>query len=179
MSKAKAVEQSERTFTGTRKGVAFEVRTKLTDEQAVETLRKMNPEGVGFIEDCAFEIQKMRNKLRYRDNLVAWGFRMAEEKINGRTGEGTVTFDGAKLAKVIRARKPLRFEREGRNYLIAYCGEGSKNHGSFRITNGEAFGSPNNRFFGMINPKGEWKLARAVTDEIKHDVTEVLTALLS
>jgi hypothetical protein len=137
------------------------VVTELSNSDAIASLKVI---GGDFASDCAIEIAKLDYPgMRFKDILVAWGFKLAEEKANPVKG---VTFSPAVLKRYIRARKPLAFERDGNTVVVGFCGPASKHSGSYRVTNGQPFGSPTNAFYGYITPAGEWKPTRAATPEI-------------
>jgi len=162
----------ERTFTGSRKGVPFTVETTMNDAECLAHLATIPGK---FSEDCAFEIGKLKHAgLRSKETLVAWGFKLAEEKANPPKG---VTFDPKVIGKFIAARRPLRFERDGLRFEVGFCGPASKQSGSYRITNGERYGSPYQAFYGYITPAGEWKPTRAATPEVVNAVVSMLSSL--
>ena len=162
--------QIERTFTGSRKGVAFTVTSRMTDEQVTAHLTAI---GGKFAEDCAFEVGKLKHAgLRTKETLVAWGFKLAEERANPPKG---IMFDPAMLARFVVARRPLRFQSDGNSFEVGFCGPASKQSGSYRITNGEKYGSPYQAFYGYITPAGEWKPTRAATPEVVNAIVSMLT----
>jgi len=167
----------ERTFhTTKRDGSAVEVTTKLSNAQAIKALGGYD--GDTFEAKCAFEIHKLNAGFRCNEKLVTWGFVIAERKANPPKQREGVTFDVAKLRKVIRSRRPGRFEIEGRRYEVGFCGEASKHSGKFRVTNGEKYGSPHNEFYGYIDTDGVWTPTRKVCDVVLADVTGALNALI-
>lgn len=169
MSKAK----TERTFTGTRKGGAtFEVVTSMSDAECLALLATIPGK---FSEDCAFEVGKLKHEgVRPKATLIAWGFRIAEEKAHPPKG---ITFDPKVIGAFIKARRPLRFTRDGMSFDVGFCGPASKYSGSYRITNGQPYGSPDQAFYGYITPSGEWKPTRAASPEVVNAVVAMLTSL--
>ena len=71
-----AKKAKKRSFEGKRKGVSFTHETTQTNAEAIE---KLNAQDSTFAADCAFAIAKMERGMKYRENLVAWGFRLADE----------------------------------------------------------------------------------------------------
>lgn len=161
---------ASRVFEGTRKGQPFTVTTSLTDAQAIEVLRVGGSEG--FAADCAAQIELMglakeRNlPIKVRMNLVAWGFRMAEEKLN----RVTLTLHPSYLSRVA-FRRPLTFAVGDEVVSISICGSTSKHAGKYRVSNGQPFGSPDQKFYGFADPNGTW----AATKVTPSTVVEALT----
>ena len=153
--------KTKRSFTGSRKKVPFTVETTLTDAEALVALSQMDGD---FAKDCAFEIGKLAQGMKAREVLVAWGFKLAEE--GPRKSAVAVQLPVAVLNRVA-FRKPLKtLTPAGNPVVIRLCGPKSKNEGSYSITNGGAFGSPENAFYGYATPAGEWKPTSATPEGI-------------
>lgn len=145
MGKSKG--KATRTFTGTgRKTGEFTVETTLTDAEAIEVLRSRDNQ---FAQDCADHIELESMGLKARANLVAWGFRLCEQK------DETVTIS-PKLLKLVRFRKPVSGEVNGEPFKLQLHGPGSKHAGQYMITDGEKW--PGNRFYGRATAEGQWRV---------------------
>lgn len=153
-----ARKKNERTFEGTsRKAGAFEVTTSLTNSEAVTQLRAM---GNDFASDCADHIELMemgetrKLPVKYRANLVAWGFRLIDDVVNR-----IVLTLPASITERVRYRKPMAFAAAGDLPVhIRQCGPDSKHEGKYQITDGTGFGGA---FYGFASPDGEWSPTRA------------------
>jgi hypothetical protein len=141
----------------------FNVSTKLTDAEAIDHLtggKGITPgtDDETFQEKCAFEINKQANGFRARENMVAWGFKLAEEKAYPRA----VLTINPDVAQTVRFRKPLYGEVEGEPFKIQLAGPNSRHCGSLLITDGGPFRK--NRYYGRAdqNDKGTftWKPTR-------------------
>ena len=155
-----------RTFQGSRKKVPFTVKTTMTDEAAIKILAKIEGD---FASDCAFEIARMREGMKAKEVLVAWGFKLASE---GPRKSAAVVLPAGVLARVA-FRKPLKaLTPAGNPVVVRLCGPRSKHEGSYSITNGGAFGSPENAFYGYATPEGEWKPTSATPEGIVDFLTK-------
>lgn len=163
MSKAK---KDERTFEGTsRKGGPFKVVSSLTNDEAITKLRAMNNDFAG---DCAdqIEIMSLRKtvapsvaaKMRVRENLVAWGFKLCHDADN----RVTLRLPDVVLHKVVE-RKPMAFVAGEFPVHIRRCGAQSKHVGKFQITDGTGFGGA---FYGYATSEGDWTPTRATPQEV-------------
>jgi hypothetical protein len=147
-------DMGKRSFHGKRKGVPFTHVTKLTNAQAIA---KLNARGGSFESDCAFEIGKLACAgARVKSSLVAWGFRLADEKKKRAKPHAAVVLpDGAMTA---RKQKPVDYLTPlGSPIKIRLAGANSKHYGNFLITSGHAFGDPAGVFYGVCDPAGNWK----------------------
>ena len=140
-----------RSFEGTRKGAAFTIETKLTDDEAIKAIGGFD--GSGFKPDCAFEIHRMAAGGNFKSHLVAWGFRMAEEALNPKV-EITLS---KKLRDLVRFRKPYSWiTKEGEVIHIRLSGPNSRHAGKYALTNGMPFRDSSQKFYGFATPKGKW-----------------------
>lgn len=164
---AKAKKQTMRTFEGTRKTKPFTVETTLTDGEAIEILKGgTNNPADSFNNKCADAIEitamlaaKPSLKIKVSSNLVAWGFRIAEDTVN----RVTITLPEA-LTSLVAHRRPVTFEVAGYPVKIMQHGENSKHCGQYMITDGNPW--PNNEFYGRATPSGEWTPTRATSKEV-------------
>jgi hypothetical protein len=152
-------------YDGKGKKADFNVTSTLSDEEAIDALtggEGITPgtEAESFPEKCAFEIHKAMNGFRARDNMIAWGFKLAEEGVNP---PGGVTLSPFVLANC-KFRKPLNGETDGEPFKVALCGPKSKHFGDYCITDGGPFRS--NRFYGYATPSGEWTPTRATPESV-------------
>ena len=148
--------------------------TTLTNEEAIAALRD-GSDGVGFASDCADHIEIMamreaapahlRAKLRVRENLVAWGFRIADEKVNR-----VVVMLSETVRKRVAFRKPMRGKVAGECFKVALCGSNSKHTGKYSITDGGPFGD--NRFYGYAEANGTWSPAHVTPEEVIAELTK-------
>lgn len=137
----------KRQFTGNKRGVPFVTETTLTDAQAIKRLQR---QGIKFATDCAKAIHDMSGGFDASENLVAWGFRLAEENaINKR-----IVIHPSILGPV-GPRKPKTHDTPAGPIKLAYCGENSQYHRQYTLTDGGAFGHPDSRFYGRATPEGE------------------------
>ena len=146
-----------------RRKPSFEVRTALTDAEAMALLRG---EGSEFALDCANEIDKMSRSFEHKANLVAWAFKLAERIANP---PPTVSLSGA-IRGMVRFRKPLKGMADGNPFKVSLCGANSRHAGSYSITDGGPFGS--NQFYGYAKPDGTWTPTQATPEAIVAALTK-------
>lgn len=149
----------------------FEVRTRLTDQEAI--LELTNGQGIqpGMASDtfeskCAFEIHKQAHGFGGRSNMIAWGFKLAEEKRNPVAPSKL----SEEIRSMVRFRRPLTGEAEGNPFRVSLCGDRSTHAGEYAITDGGPYGR--NRFYGYAKPDGTWKPTRSTPKAVIDRLTE-------
>lgn len=157
-------------YDGRGKKSDFNVTTKLTDTEAINLLtggKGIQPgtESETFAEKCAFEIHKLAAGFRARGNMIAWGFKLAEEKAN----PVPASCLSASVLSMVRFRKPLKGEVDGEPFKVSLCGARSRHSGKYTITDGGPFGQ--NRFYGYAEPNGAWTPARVTPPSVVAKLT--------
>jgi hypothetical protein len=130
----------------------FTVVTRLTDKQAIKLLGGTGGPGTDgdtFDNTCAFEIHRMSEGATHKPNLVAWGFKKAEQYLRPEVTLSEIT------RKTVAFRRPLKGIVDGSPFRVSVCGENSKRRGSYSITDGGGF--RDGQFYGYATPEGKWK----------------------
>ena len=158
-------------YDGRKRKADFNVTTELSDETAINLLTDgagIEPGNVAdtFASKCAFEIHKVANGFRGRDNMVAWGFKLAEEKAN----PVAPLVLGDSVLSLVAFRRPLRGEVNGHPFKVSLCGERSRHCGKYAITDGKAFSE--SQFYGYAEPDGSWSPSRRTPEEVIAKLTE-------
>lgn len=176
-------------YDGSRKGKrSFTVETELTDLEAINLLASKAKDAKmtdrernefiaqdSFVATCAFELNKLSQGFKVRDNLIAYAFKLAEEAAN----PVKPLRISAKVQGVVAHRRPLRDEAEGKPFKVSLCGSRSKRSGHIAISDDAPWGT-GGCFYGYAKPvtgqKGvthyEWLPTRSTPEAIIKALTE-------
>lgn len=148
-------------YDGTNKGKAnWDLETKLSDDDAIKFLGGID--GENFKNSCAFEINKMKAGFKFSQNMVAWGFKLAEDAKNP---PKALTLSTA-IQKMVACRRPL----VGENLKVVQHGARSKYCGQYTITDGGEY--PSAAFYGRADKNGNWTPRGNTPQEVIDALTE-------